>query len=192
MEIRKVYAPYSKTGEQVGQTPLEGYVDVNQAVYPAVNTGIINENGEWIGLKSTDKQFRIDAKHEAIPNGAAVLSPQSDPQYIDMSGFKDLFIGLKVSNGGNFAIEAVMGPDVNAFSNLSPVNAAAVLKGNMSLNSISRMEDLFVDSSEALTADVWNIYYIERVLKNQKLLQFKITNNSGGESDIELASMRVV
>jgi len=189
MEIRKVYAPYSKTGEQVGQTPLEGYVDVNQAVYPAVNTGIINENGEWIGLKSTDKQFRIDAKHEAIPNGATVLSPQSDPQYIDMTGFDDLFIALRVSNAGAVVIDAVMGPDTNSFANLSPVNAAARLKGAITTGSLT---DLFIDGSEALAADVWNIFMIKSVLANQKLLQFKITNNSGAESNIELATMRVV
>ena len=193
MEIRKVYAPYSKTGEQVGQTPLEGYVDVNQAVYPAVNTGIINENGEWVGLKSTDKQFRIDAKHEAIPNGAAVLSPQSDPQYIDMTGFQDLFIALKVSNGGNFAIDAVMAPDTNSFANLNPINAAATLKGNVTNESAGdNLYVLFDDGSEALTADVWNIFYISDRLANQKLLQFKLTNNSGAESNIELATMRVV
>jgi len=193
MEIRKVYAPYSKTGEQVGQTPLEGYVDVNQAVYPAVNTGLINENGEWIGLKSTDKQFRIDAKHEAIPNTATVLSPQSDPQYIDMSGFNDLFIGVKVSNGGNFAIKAVMAPDTNSFANLFPVNPAVSLRGIIDHYSTGKaMDDLFVDAAESLTADVWNIFILGNVLREQKLLQFSITNNSGGESSIELATMRVV
>jgi len=196
MEIRKVYAPYSKTGEQVGQTPLEGYVNVNQAVYPAVNTGIVNEDGEWVGIKSTDKQFRIDAKHEAIPNSANVLSPQSDPQYIDMTGFNDLFIGLKVSNGGNFAITAVMGPDVNAFANLSPVNAAANLVGVSAADSTSsnnqNMNNLFIDTAESLTADVWNIFCIQDRLRGQRLLQFKIGNNSGGESNIELATMRVV
>ena len=193
MEIRKVYAPYSKTGEQVGQTPLEGYVDVNQAVYPAVNTGIINENGEWVGLKSTDKQFRIDAKHEAIPNGASVLSPQSDPQYIDMTGFDNLFIGLKVSNGGNFRIEAVMAPDTNSFANLSPINAAAILRGTVNaISTATDFESMLVDAAESLTADVWNIFFIEARLQNQKLLQFKLTNNSGAESNIELATMRVV
>jgi len=193
MEIRKVYAPYSKTGEQVGQTPLEGYVDVNQAVYPAVNTGLINENGEWIGLKSSDKQFRIDAKHEAIPNSATVLSPQADPQYINMTGFNDVTIAFKVSNGGNYAIDAVMAPDTNAYANLTPVNAAATLQGAVDdVDSSGGIIPLFSQSAEALTADVWNIFMIGSRLRNQKLLQFKITNNSGAESNIEFASLRVV
>ena len=51
---------------------------------------------------------------------------------------------------------------------------------------------MFVDSAETLTADVWNIFMILRTLRNQKLLQFKITNNSGGISTIETAFMRLV
>ena len=192
MDIRKVYAPYSQSGEQVGQTPLEGYVEVNQAVYPAVNTGLINEDGEWVGLKSTDKQFRIDAKHEAIPNGAAVLSPQSDPQYIDMTGFNDLFIGLKVSNGGNFKIDAVMAPDTNAFANLSPINPAVRIQIAGRFDVPASLQTAFYDSAQALTADVWEIFLLQGILAEQKLLQFKITNDSGGESSIQLATMRVL
>jgi len=104
-----------------------------------------------------------------------------------------LFIGLKVSNGGNFAIDAVMAPDTNSFANLNPINAAATLKGNVTNESAGdNLYVLFDDGSEALTADVWNIFYISDRLANQKLLQFKLTNNSGAESNIELATMRVV
>jgi len=198
MEIRKVYAPYSKSGEQVGQTPLEGYVEVNQAVYPAVNTGLINENGKWIGLKSSDEQFHNFAKDESIPNGQVILAPQSvtgkPPWVLDMTGFNKIQIAIKPTNGGNFAIEAIMGPDVFSYANLNPVNAAAGLRGNTSTNeSESGLYTLFSDSSEAMTADVWNIFMINSDrLADQKLLQFKITNNSGGTSDIETAFMRVV
>jgi len=193
MDIRKVYAPYSQSGEQVGQTPLEGYVEVNQAVYPAVNTGLINENGEWVGLKSTDKEFVIDTAHLAIPNGAAVLSPQkSDHEYIDMTGFSNLFIAVKVSNGGAFNLSAVMGPDTYTFANLSPVNAAAALRiVGPSRNDQDDFQPV-VTTNETLIADVWNIYQIIERASNQKLMQFKITNSSGGESSIQFASMRVV
>jgi len=54
------------------------------------------------------------------------------------------------------------------------------------------MSNLFNDPAESLTADVWNIFIIHGTLKNQKLLQFKLTNNSGGSSDIETAFMRIV
>jgi len=192
-KIRKVYAPYSTTGEQVGQTPLEGYVDVAQAIYPAVNTGQIGKDGEWSGVTVSDKTFTIDAEHLAIPNGAAVLSPQkANHEYIDMTGYNDLFVAFKVSNGGNFGIEAVMGPDSYTFANLSPVNPAAPLRGCTIGNSATAdMALLFTDGSEAMTGDVWNIFNIQNNLSNQKLLQFKITNNSGAESSIQFAHMRV-
>ena len=55
---RKVYAPFSLTSEAgVAQTPVEGYIDVNQVIYPTVNTGSVNENGTWTGVKSRDSEF---------------------------------------------------------------------------------------------------------------------------------------
>ena len=49
-----------------------------------------------------------------------------------------------------------------------------------------------MDAAENLTVDVWSIFYIPERCENQKLLQFRITNNSGGSSDIETAFMRLV
>ena len=54
------------------------------------------------------------------------------------------------------------------------------------------MNNLYVDTAETLVADVWNIFMIESRLANQKLLQFRITNNSGGPSNIQFATLRVV
>jgi hypothetical protein len=54
------------------------------------------------------------------------------------------------------------------------------------------MNDIIYDTSEALTADVWNIFDIPDRLKGQKILQFSITNNSGGPSNIQFAALRVV
>ena len=190
MAIRKVYAPYSTTGEQVGQTPVEGYVDVKQEITPIILTGELGKDGEWSGVTVSDKTFLIDTAHEAIPNGAAVLSPQkADHEYIDMTGFSDLFYAIKVSNTGSFTMLAVMGPDSYPYANLSPVNPATFIR--MADDGDSAMGDAFNDA-ETLTADVWNIFYIQKRLANFKLLQFKITNNSGGNSDIQFASLRVV
>jgi len=193
-KIRKVYAPYSTTGEQVGQTPLEGYVDVAQAIYPAVNTGQIGKDGEWSGVTVSDKLFTIDATHEGVPNGAAVLSPQtSNSDFIDMTGYSTLFIALFVTDTGNYGLEAVMGPDTNTFANLTPVNAAAPLRGSTIANSATAdMANLFGDSTEALTTNVWNIFVIQENLQGQKNMQFKITNSAGSASDITFAYMRVV
>ena len=51
---------------------------------------------------------------------------------------------------------------------------------------------MFKEDAEPLTADGWNILIIEGRLKDQKNMQFKITNGSGGESNIEFAYLRVV
>jgi hypothetical protein len=192
MAIRKVYAPYSTTGEQVGQTPVEGYVDVKQEITPTILTGELGKDGEWSGVTVSDKSFLIDPPHLAIPNSAQVLSPQkADHEYIDMTGFNKLFIALKVSNGGNFGLRAVMGPETYPFANLTPVNAAATLRGTVAQSFPVDIEDLFNEGGEPMTADVWNIFEIT-TLNNQKLLQILIINSSGAESNIEFASLRVV
>ena len=193
MAIRKVYAPYSTTGEQVGQTPVEGYVDVKQEIQPTILTGELGKDGEWSGVIVSDKNFTIDAEHLEIANGAAVLSPQkSNHEYIDMTGFNDLFVAFKVSNGGNFAITAVMGPDTYPYANLSPVNPATFLRGNAAQASPDDFENIFQEGAQSMTANVWNIFSINGILSNWKLLQFQITNNSGGNSDIQFASLKVV
>ena len=110
-----------------------------------------------------------------------------------MTGYRDLTIAIKPTNGGNYAIEAVMAPDTLSYANLRPVNAAAQLQGAVDdVDSSGGLIPIFTQSSEALTADVWNIFMIGSRLRNQKLLQFKITNNSGGETTIETAYLRIV
>ena len=84
-----------------------------------------------------------------------------------------------------------MGPADFAYANLKDINAASQLRGNLSDVSYGTLA-LFSDSAESLTANVWNLFTIRGNLANQKLLQFSITNNSGGESDIETAFMRLV
>jgi len=83
-----------------------------------------------------------------------------------------------------------MGPDSNSFGGLSPVNPAVTLR--YATNEASADFDNLLSDTESLTADVWTILCIEDRCRNQKLLQFKITNNSGGSSDIESAFLRVV
>ena len=192
---RKVYAPFSLTSEAgVAQTPVEGYIDVNQTIYPTVNTGTINENGTWAGVKSDDTEFFGFTKGVAIGGGGSLMvAPDTNNvPSLDMTGFTDLLIAIKPTNAGNYAISAIMGPDTVRFANLEPVNAGALLRGNVDPRSAS-IDNLLEDAAESLTADVWNIFYtgVGR-LANQKNLQIKIANNSGGNSDIEVAFMRLV
>ena len=192
---RKAYAPFSLTSEAgVAQTPVEGYIDVNQAIYPTVNTGTINENGKWAGVKSDDREFFGQTRAVAIPNGGEFLAPDtSEVSHLDMTGFVDLFLAIKPSRGGAYGIQAVMGPDTVRFANLEPVNAAVELRGLKRNDSSASMSNLLVDSSDSLTADVWNIFTIQSVLQGQKNLQFKITNSSGDTASfVEVAFMRLV
>ena len=190
---REGYAPWSLTRKAgVQSATVDGDIEVPQYIQPILDTGFVDFKGDWKGRTSSDEQFKIDATHEAVPDGGAVLSPQVTPDYIDMTGYNNLFIAINPSNGGNIAIRAVMGPADNYFANLSPLRANVNLLGNLAQSTPVDLEDLFNDGSVGLGANVWNIYYISNNLANQKVLQFHITNNSGGESDIQFAYMRIV
>ena len=127
---RKAYAPFSLTSEAgVGQTPVEGYIDVNQVIYPTVNTGTVNENGKWVGVKASDDEFIGFTKAVAVANGGEALFPDTNNHpSIDMTDFRTIFLAFKSSRTGNIAMEAIMGPDTVAFANLQPVGSGATLR----------------------------------------------------------------
>jgi len=192
---RRGLAPWSLAREAgVESATVDGTIEVPQYVQPTLSTGFVDEKGDWKGSKSNDKDFIALQTDEAIANGGTILTPGVNPDGtwpLDMTGYKDILIAIKPTNGGNYGIQAIMGPDSLSFANLNPVNAATVLRGNYKED--GTMADLLNDSAEALTADVWNIFSIDAgKLANQKLLQFKITNNSGDISTIETAFMRIV
>lgn len=193
---REGYAPWSLTRKAgVQSATVDGTIEVPQYIQPTLNTGFVDEKGDWKGVKSSDEQFFAFTKDEAIPDNAEVLTPTTNADGtwpLDMTGFRDLFVAIKPSRGGNIALTAIMGPDTLNFANLNPVNAAATLVGCDNVTGNNSLYNLFTDTSQALTADVWNIFYIANILRNQKLLQFKVTNQSGGNSNIECAFMRMV
>jgi len=188
VENRRGISPWSVEREAgIESATVDSNITVPQIMQPTLNSGYIDEAGQWKGNKSSDEEFSFYHKGNAIPNGEVELCSTCD-----MTGFNHIQLALRPSNGGNFAIQAVMGPDTESYANLRPVNAAALLRGNSGDATPNDMENLFSDGTEALTADVWNIFMIRSVLEGQKLLQFKITNNSGGNSDIEAMYLRVV
>jgi len=194
---RKAISPWSAEREAgIESATVDSNIEVPQYLQPTVDTGFIDEKGFWKGNKSSDKEFFAFLLDEGIANLASILTPDvnADGTWpLDMTGFNDLFIAIKVSRGGNYAIEAVMGPDSLSFANLSPVNPGTVLRGaSLPQNATADFHPLFEDGSQALSADVWSIFILQGVVANQKLLQFKITNSSGGNSDIETAFMRIV
>ena len=192
---RKSIAPWSeRVSEGLIDQPIDSQLEAGQILSATVDTGFIDQDGTWKGVVSSDTIAIPGILAAGIANGGTILTPSANADGswpLDMTGYTDIFIAFKVSTGGNFKIEAVMGPDSNSFGGLSPVNAAAVLKGT-TLQGDFQLGQVLVDSAEALTNDVWNIFMIQGRLANQKLLQFKITNNSGDVSDIETAFFRIV
>jgi len=190
---RKAISPWSVEREAgIESATVDSNIEVPQYLQPTVDTGFIDEKGFWKGNKSSDKNFILYTDEE-IANTGTILAPTANADGtwpLDMTGFTDLFLGIKPTNTGSYLIHAVMGPDSNSFANLSPVNPAATLRGNRAGAQI--LSDELIDSAEDLVADVWNIFSIRGNCSNQKLLQFKITNNSGGISTIETAFMRLV
>ena len=196
---RKGLAPWSLAREAgIESATVDGTIEIPQLVQPVLDTGFVDEKGDWKGAKSSDRDFIAFGTFPGIANGGTILAPSvnADGTWpLDMTGYTDLFIAIKPSQSGNYAIDAIMGPDSNSFANLSPVNAATALRGSLPTPSVTGgglINFLFDDNAESLTSGVWNIFNIIESLKNQKLLQLKIVNNSGGASDIETAFMRIV
>lgn len=197
---RKAYTPFSTSSEAgVSAAPVEGFIEVDQSVRPTISTGFVDEKGIWQGNVTSDIEFFAFETHAEIANGATFNAPSANADGswpLDMTGYCDIQLAVKPTNGGNYAIEAVMGSTgapSELYANIQPLNAEAGLRGNTSNNeSESGLYTLFSDTSEACTADVWNIFMIRRRLAKQKRLMFKFTNNSGDISTIETAFMRLV
>jgi hypothetical protein len=186
---RTGYAPWSLTREAgVQSATVDGTIDVPQNIQPTLSTGFVDEKGNWKGTKSSDENFTFYQKDEAIPNGGEILT-----KTMDMTGFKDIQIAIMPSNGGAFAMTAIMGDEGGArsYANLSPLNSAATLRF-LPDQLIDDFDDVLSDAAETLVADVWNIFTLQERARDQKLLGFKIINNSGGESSIETTFLRMV
>ena len=194
---RKGIAPWSLAREAgIESATVDGTIEVPQYVQPVLDTGFVDEKGDWKGAKSNDKDFIAFGTFPGIANGGTILTPGVNPDGtwpLDMTGYTDLFIAVKPSNGGNFAIKAVMGPDSLPFANLRPVDAAAALRTSADTGgNFPSFYDVMNDAAEMMIVDVWNIYMLQNRASGQKLLQFQITNNTGDISDIETAFMRLV
>ena len=193
---RTGYAPWSLTREAgVQSATVNGTIEVPQTCQPTINTGVIDEKGNWQGVKSSDQQFIGITKAEGVANTGVVLFPDTNNfPSINMTGFKGLFLAFKPTNGdgSGIAVRAVMGPDTEPFANLSPVNPNSTLKTNNSQATPDDWETVFDESGVNMTADVWNIFAIKNILADWQNLQFRITNNTGVNINIEFGFMRLV
>jgi len=191
---RTGYAPWSLTREAgVQSATVDGTIEVPQYIQPTLNTGFVDEEGNWKGTKASDEVFKGITVGEEIPNSGTFLFPDTnDFPSIDMTGFNELFIALKTTGTGAASISAVMGPDTVPFANLTPVNAGIGLK-YLSDGLTTTFQSLLDDSAENIVANVWTIFSINRRgFAGQKNLQFKITNSNMGNVNLEGAFMRLV
>jgi len=192
----KTITPFStRAKEGATDSPLGDFVNVDQSIVSTADVGFYDlDTGKLTGVRASDKVFGNIQLDSEVANGGVIITPSKNANNtwpLDMTGYKDLFIAIKTNDAGNYGIQAIMGPDDLSFGGLSPIDAAVVLRGNYKED--ATFADLINDSAESLTADVWNIFYINAgKLANQALLRFKITNNSGGIANIETAFMRLV
>ena len=187
---RKAYAPFSQTSEAgVAQTPVEGYIDVNQTIYPTVQTGVVNEKGQWTGVKSNDNEFIELQKDVAIANGGEVLSVRA----IDMTHHDLLMFAIKPSNAGNVKFQLLLsGTETgnDSYFNLRPVKTDLSAFTTLRTDASTHNFDFVLDVTQSCDADVWSVFKINDCMGFKLIM--KITNNSGGNSDIEQAYMRVI
>tara|TARA_Y100000401_G_scaffold102073_1_gene92094 strand:- start:514 stop:1104 length:591 start_codon:yes stop_codon:yes gene_type:complete len=190
---RTGYAPWSLTREAgVQSATVNGTIEVPQTCQPTINTGVIDEKGNWQGVKADDEVFIGLTKAEAIANGATVLFPETNNfPSIDMSGFRTLQFALKVTQSGNYSVKAVVGPDTVPFANLSPIAPNVLIR--IADNITGTDENLFNDT---VAVDYANAWFIVTILadraKGQKNMQFRVTNDTGSTSNIEFGFRRLV
>jgi len=194
----KTITPFStRAKEGATDSPLGDFVSVDQQITSTANAGFYDANtGKLTGIKASDRDFGIMQTDVGIANGADFTSPSTNADGtwpLNMSGYTDLLIAIKPSNGGNYAMTGVMATDSVPFYNLSPTNAGQALRGVKAAESGSgTVNNILYDAAESLNVDVWNIFILQSIMRQQPNLAFKFTNNSGGISTIETAFMRLV
>jgi hypothetical protein len=186
---RTGYAPWSLTREAgVQSATVDGTIQVPQYIQPTLDTGFIDEKGNWKGTKSSDEQF-IDFQTDlAIADNAEIISNKVISTY----GYNLLNIAIQVSNTGNYYFELLFGGDANdSYLNLNPISAQRGPKATIRTDSATNAFIALLSDQEAIdVANVWTIFQVNDIKGFQ--MKLKITNQSGGNSDIQTAIQRLV
>jgi len=185
---RKAYAPFSLTSEAgVAQTPVEGYIDVNQMIYPSVDTGVIDENGRWRGVKSNDPEFGNFVRVETLPNDAADIS-----DIIDMEGFNHIQFCFNPSGDGGSGLRLQALSPSERFLNLTPSFATRIQIASGPAASTTTFFDALNDSANSISAGEWIVYTVYDRLKDLQF-QLSVTNKTGSElATLEYGYRRLV
>lgn len=195
---RKTNSPWgSAYKEGLPSTVVNDRIEVDEILYPSVNTGAIDvATGQWKGITLSDQQFSMQSTDLNVINGGEILVPpiNDDGTWpLDMVGYTDLLMAFKPTNGGNYAITAVVAPGTIPCFNLEPTNAGQAWRGvKASESGAGTVNNILYDGTEPFNADVWNILIIQSHLRQLPNVQIKLVNNTGGTSTIESAFMRMV
>jgi len=192
VQKREAYAPWSLTRKAgVQSATVNGDIEVPQFIQPVLDTGFVDEKGDWKGSKSSDEQFLGFQTDEAVANNATVLVFSLDNNSINMDGYDLLQLALQSSATGNLAVEACSGPNTLPFKNLQPVIPNDPLKV---VDAIGTGVESAVNATVAITtADAWMVISIaQQRLTGFGPMAFKVTNQTGSEADLQFAYRRII
>jgi hypothetical protein len=187
-EKRRGYAPYSLTRKAgVQSATVNGDIDVIQEVRPTINAGFLDEVGNWKGQQSSDDRF-IDLQTDlAIADNAEILSDK----VIDMYGYSRFNIAIQPSRAGNYTFELILGGTTDdGYLNLKPINTNFSARATIRTDSATNAFTTLLNDQETIAADVWSVYQVNDV--GDFKLKLKVTNQSGGNSNIQTAIQRLV
>jgi len=185
---RTGYAPWSLTREAgVQSATVDGTIEVPQYLQPTIDTGYVDEIGNWKGRKSSDDRF-IDLQTDlAIADNGEILSNK----VIDTYGFSRMNIAINVSRAGNYYFELILGgDDSDGYLNLKPINTNFNARATVRTDSSTNAFITLLSDQETVSANVWSIYQVNDIMDFK--LKLKITNQSGGNSNIQTAIQRLV
>ena len=186
---RTGYAPWSLTREAgVQSATVNGTIDIPQTCQPTINTGIVDEKGNWQGRKSSDRLFDDFQTDLAIADNGEIISNK----VIDMYGFSRMNLAILVSRAGNYYFELLFGGDVNdSYLNLNPIGPDRGPKSTIRTDSSTNTFTTLLSDQENLdVANVWKVFQVNDIQDFK--LKLKITNQAGGNSNIQTAIQRLV
>ena len=96
---RRGLAPWSLAREAgIESATVDGTIEIPQYVQPVLDTGFVDEKGDWKGAKSDDKDFIALQSDVGIANTASFITPSQNADGtwpLDMTGYKDIAIAIK-------------------------------------------------------------------------------------------------
>ena len=186
---RTGYAPWSLTREAgVQSATVDGTIEVPQYIQPVLDTGFVDEKGNWKGTRSSDEVFKDFQTDLAIANNGEIISNKVISTY----GFNFLNIAIQVTRAGDYFFELLYGGDDNdSYLNLNPIATSGTLKSTIRTDASTNAFMTILSDQESIgTANAWFVFQVNEIGGFQTKL--KITNQSGGNSNIQTAVQRLV